>query len=76
VHPEFSHKAFFLCEPSGTDPAAEVHVSRAGGDHETSGAGFFTRSELPPLSLARVVPEEIELAFAHHADPSLPTEFD
>jgi ADP-ribose pyrophosphatase YjhB (NUDIX family) len=67
-HPEYSYKAFFACEPLGSsDP-------RPGP--EATGAAFFDRGALPALSLARVTPEEIALAFAHHADPKLPTEFD
>ena len=67
-HPEFSYKAFFACEPRGTaSPAAGL---------ETTGAAFFDRRDLPELSLARITPAEIELAFAHHAAPELPTEFD
>ena len=69
VHPEFSYKAFFACEPSRRRRA------RAAG-LETTGAAFFDRAELPELSLARITPAEIELAFAHHAAPELPTEFD
>jgi ADP-ribose pyrophosphatase YjhB (NUDIX family) len=72
VHPEFSHKAFFACVPVG----AETPTPAPGAGPEIAGAAFFERSELPPLSLARVTPEEIELAFAHHADPGLPTAFD
>jgi ADP-ribose pyrophosphatase YjhB (NUDIX family) len=67
-HPEFSYKAFFACELCGAPSP------RAGS--ETSGAGFFDRAELPELSLARITPAEIELAFIHHAAPELPTEFD
>jgi ADP-ribose pyrophosphatase YjhB (NUDIX family) len=67
-HPEFSYKVFFACEVCG---AAEP---RAGS--ETTDAGFFDRFELPDLSLARVTPAEIELAFAHRDSPELPTEYD
>ncbi len=68
LHVDYSYKAFFACQPIGdVDP-------RPGP--ETLGAGFFAPSALPPLSLPRVLPEEIELAFAHAADPGLPTAFD
>jgi ADP-ribose pyrophosphatase YjhB (NUDIX family) len=67
-HPEFSYKAFFDCRVVGSVPGAE--------NHETSGAAFFGRSELPELSVARVTPAEIELAFSHRIDPRLPTAFD
>jgi ADP-ribose pyrophosphatase YjhB (NUDIX family) len=69
-HPEYSYKAFFACAPV-SDPAP---LPRAGS--ETLGAAFFDRHDLPPLSLPRVLPEQIETAFAHAADPDLPTEFD
>jgi ADP-ribose pyrophosphatase YjhB (NUDIX family) len=67
-HPEFSYKVFFACHAHGPlEP-------RSGG--ETLGAGFFWPDALPPLSSARVTPQEIALAFAHDLEPSLPTEFD
>ena len=58
----------FACQPLG---AAEP---RAGS--ETTGAGFFDRYDLPELSLARITPAEIELAFPHYDAPELPTAFD
>jgi ADP-ribose pyrophosphatase YjhB (NUDIX family) len=67
-HPEYSYKAIFACEPEGS-PRPRPGV-------ETLGAKFFARHELPELSLARVLPDQIALAFAHAADPSLPTAFD
>jgi ADP-ribose pyrophosphatase YjhB (NUDIX family) len=67
-HPDYSYKAIFGCEPAGrTTP-------RAG--HEVDEAAFFAPRQLPALSLARVTPNQIKLAFEHHADPLLPTEFD
>jgi len=78
VHPEFSHKAFFACTPVGPDGStpAEAPTPVPGPGPEITGAGFFTREDLPPLSLARVTREEIELAFTHRAHPELPTAFD
>src|SRR5205807_232785 len=67
-HPEYSYKAIFACEPDG------VPQPRPGP--ETLGASFFAHDELPELSLARVLPDQIVLAFAHAADPGLPTAFD
>jgi ADP-ribose pyrophosphatase YjhB (NUDIX family) len=69
LHPEYSYKAFFACRPSGG-----VDGVQAGA--ETRAAAFFGRGELPTLSLARVLPEHVAMAFAHHADPGRPTEFD
>lgn len=68
LHPEYSYKAFFACRPCGK-PAP-----RAGA--ETRDAGFFAPSALPVLSLDRITPAQIALAFTHHANPGLPTEFD
>lgn len=67
-HPEYSYKAIFRCDPMG-----EI-APRAGG--ETDGAGFFSACDLPDLSLPRVTPQQVAVAFAHQADPDLPTEFD
>ena len=67
-HPEYSYKAIFRC-----DPISEI-VPRAGD--EIDGAAFFAWSELPDLSLPRVTPHQVEVAFAHQANPDLPTEFD
>jgi ADP-ribose pyrophosphatase YjhB (NUDIX family) len=67
-HPEYSYKAIFACQAEGSGSP------RPG--YETLGAGFFARDELPELSLARVLPDQIALAFAHAANPSLPTAFD
>lgn len=68
LHPEFSYKVFFACRPCG--------VPKPRGGPETLGAAFFGRRELPPLSAARVTAEEIDLAFTHYFNPSLPTDFD
>jgi ADP-ribose pyrophosphatase YjhB (NUDIX family) len=68
-HPEYSYKIFFACELVG--PATPRPESA-----EITDAGFFSRDDLPPLSLGRITPQEIELAFAHRAAPQLPAEFD
>ena len=67
-HPEFSYKIFFACR------VCDGHDPRGGG--ETLDAAFFAADALPPLSAARVTPQEIAVAFAHNRDPGLPTEFD
>lgn len=61
------YKLFFLCELVGGAAAL---------NHETDGVDFFTEDVLPPLSLTRVVPEEIALLFDHHRHPEWPTTFD
>jgi len=43
---------------------------------ETTDARFFARDELPPLRYSRASEWQIERCFAHHDDPTLPTEFD
>jgi ADP-ribose pyrophosphatase YjhB (NUDIX family) len=43
---------------------------------ETTDARFFARDELPRLRYSRLSEWQIERCFAHHADPSLPTDFD
>lgn len=68
-HPEYSYKALFACVARAADPQP-----RAGA--EVTDAGFFAPDALPPLSLARTLPAQIELGFAHAADPGLPTAFD
>lgn len=61
------YKHFFLCELIGGEATSST---------ETEGAEFFARDALPPLSLARVTPAQIERAFVHRDAPALPTEFD
>jgi ADP-ribose pyrophosphatase YjhB (NUDIX family) len=67
-HAEYSYKAIFACEPDG--------LPRPRPGPETLEAGFFACDDLPELSLARVLPDQIALAFAHAVDPALPTAFD
>ena len=61
------YKLMFLCEIVGGE---------ARPSHETPELGFFAPDALPPLSPPRTLPGQIERLFAHHADPSLATEFD
>jgi ADP-ribose pyrophosphatase YjhB (NUDIX family) len=61
-------KVFFVCEPTGGAPATSL---------ETSEVGWFGQAELPQdLSLARVLPQQLDRMFAHWRDPALPTDFD
>jgi ADP-ribose pyrophosphatase YjhB (NUDIX family) len=61
-------KLFFLCELTGGAPTTSL---------ETSEVAFFPEAEVPAdLSFGRVMPHQIVRMFAHHRDPSLPTDFD
>jgi ADP-ribose pyrophosphatase YjhB (NUDIX family) len=61
-------KVFFVCEPTG---------GAATTSHETSAVGWFAEADLPQdLSLARVLPRQLDRMFAHRRDPALPTDFD
>ncbi|MDR3719486.1 MAG: NUDIX hydrolase [Bryobacteraceae bacterium] len=69
-HPFFpfhAYKLFFLCDLVGGNAAPS---------YETDGAGFFAEDALPPLSLTRVMPAQIELMFEHYRHPELPATFD
>jgi len=63
----YVYKLFFLCEVLG----GTLRTS-----FETPGVDWFPRAALPPLSLDRVLPSQVERLFAHRDDPALPTEFD
>ena len=70
--PVHSWKMFFLCRADGPDG----RPAQAPGKLETLDVGWFDVGALPPLSLSRVHPGQIERALAHQRDPTLPTEFD
>ena len=61
------YKIFIRCQITGGAAADSV---------ETEGAAFFARDKIPPLSIARVLPKQIERLFDHHDHPEWPTEFD
>jgi ADP-ribose pyrophosphatase YjhB (NUDIX family) len=67
-HIECIYKAIFSCELIGD---AVPHAS-----DETDGVEFFPADKLPALSTGRTTAQQIERVFAHHNNPSLPTEFD
>ena len=70
AHPPGVHhiyKLFFLCELTGG--AARV-------SDETDAVDFFAVRSLPPLSLGRVLPEQIERLDQHQRNPGMPTDFD
>ena len=65
--PFHSYKLMFLCEIVGD--ADELC-------HDISDARFFPVDDLPPLSLARTLPKQVELMFEHHQILALPIVFD
>ena len=72
-HPLYTHhvwKVFLACDVVG----GRMH--EAGDGIEIDEVGFFRQSQIPPLSLPRVLPSQIERLFAHHRRPDLPTDFD
>jgi ADP-ribose pyrophosphatase YjhB (NUDIX family) len=66
-HPFHIYKLVFRCEIVGGSPAAGI---------ETTDVGFFTEDEIPPLSLTRILPEQIRHIFEHARHPDWPTDFD
>lgn len=65
--PHHSYLLFFLCDLVGGE---------ARGSLETSEVGWFGPDELPELSINRATGTQIRRMFEHHADPTLPTDFD
>jgi ADP-ribose pyrophosphatase YjhB (NUDIX family) len=64
---DYTYKVLVGCRLEGGEPATS---------HEIDGVGFFARSGLPELDLDRTTPGQVELAWAHLADPARPTDFD
>ncbi len=64
---DYTYKVLVGCELLGGAPVTS---------HETDAVAFYPRSALPPLDLARTTPGQLELAYAHAADPERPTDFD
>lgn len=62
------YKMFFLCTPF---PGSAMQATL-----ETSGAGFFPKDHLPPLSRGRTIESDVEAAFAFANDTSRPAFFD
>jgi len=62
-----SYKAFFLADVTGGEITTSI---------ETTQVRFFHQDQLPTLSLHRVVPSQIALAFTHFHQRDLPTVFD
>ncbi|YAG17112.1 NUDIX hydrolase [Nostoc sp. DSM 114161] len=69
-HPPLAYhiyKLFFQCELIGGTPKASF---------ETEEVAFFRETEIPNLSLTRVVPSQITRLFEYYRDPNKPTDFD
>jgi ADP-ribose pyrophosphatase YjhB (NUDIX family) len=66
-HIDSIYKMFFICELVGGGPRPS---------DETSDVAFFSRHDLPTLSLGRTTTEQIELMFRHAEHPELATDFD
>jgi ADP-ribose pyrophosphatase YjhB (NUDIX family) len=62
-----AYKLYFLCEITGGQAQTSI---------ETDAVDFFAEDQLPPLSLQRITPGQIELMFRHHRERDLPTTFD
>jgi ADP-ribose pyrophosphatase YjhB (NUDIX family) len=60
------YKMFFLCDLTGGSARPST---------ETSDVSFFSRSELPALSLQRTTAAQIDRMFDYSLNPNLPTEF-
>jgi len=61
------YKMFFQCEIVG---------GKATRNDEIDEIGFFTRDVIPPLSLTRITPQQIDRMFEHRQRPDWPTDFD
>ena len=66
-HPFRIYKLFFLCEILGGEPKSSP---------ETLDVAFFGREEMPPLSLGRTTPSQINRFYEHLNQSNLPTDFD
>ncbi len=64
---DYTYKVLIGCRLEGGEPTTS---------HEIDGVGFFARDALPDLDLDRTTPGQVALAWAHHADPSRPADFD
>ncbi len=61
------YKMFFRCE---------IMSGQATRNDEIDEIGFFTRDVIPPLSLTRITPQQIERMFEHQQHADWPTDFD
>jgi hypothetical protein len=56
--------------------SCEITGGVATPSNETSEVAFFARDALPPMSLGRALPKQVERLFEHRERPELPTDFD
>ena len=61
------YKMFFLCGIVG---------GKATRNNEIDEIGFFTRDVIPPLSLTRITPQQIDRMFEHRQHADWPADFD
>jgi ADP-ribose pyrophosphatase YjhB (NUDIX family) len=61
------YKLFFICD---------IVSGAASVSHETTGVEFFSSSNLPELSVARVTQDQILRLFEHNKNREMPTDFD
>jgi ADP-ribose pyrophosphatase YjhB (NUDIX family) len=66
-HIDSIYKLFFICELIGGEARAS---------NETSAVAFFSRHDIPTLSLGRTTAAQIELMFRHADNPALDADFD
>jgi ADP-ribose pyrophosphatase YjhB (NUDIX family) len=64
---DYTYKVLIGCRLEGGSAATS---------HEIDAVGFFARTAIPELDLDRTTPGQVELAWAHHEDPSRPADFD
>ena len=64
---DYTYKVIVGCRLEGGAPATS---------HEVDEVGFFSRAASPELDLDRTTPGQVALAWAHHDDPTRPTDFD
>lgn len=61
------YKIFFLCEIIAGEPKPS---------NETSEVAFFAENNIPPLSLTRILPEQLNMMFEYHHNPAKQPYFD
>ncbi|WP_330960643.1 NUDIX hydrolase [Photobacterium sp. 53610] len=67
AYPYHIYKLFFLCDYISGDPSENLEISEV---------AFFDRHSIPPLSLSRVLAEDIAMMFCHDDDIRLPVRTD